>query len=359
MPNSRPIVGTILPLLWAFWLTACWQRSDSPSETAYAGAAQLRVFQALDPSSPVLAELEFGHRVVVLRRHRYFAYVRTEGGVEGWVEATRLLDPQQMAAFHRFSRQVAQLSSQGKATTWGPANVHTAPCRNAPTVYRLREGLLVDVVGSQVVPRTACSSPPGLLTSWSSLNSYTPPDAGSIETPADEWRLVRLPSGLAGWVLSSFLTMALPEEVARWAEGQRVTAYFTLGRIIDRGQTHHAWLWATLSGKLKPYQFDRIQVWSWNPRRQRYEPLYRESNLRGYYPITVSLSEPAVRAWFSIVLYAGNGQFVQRRYQVEGRQVQKVDEAPWKPPTEPLPDLEARREATPLPWWRRWLGGNR
>ena len=50
----------------------------------------------------------------------------------------------------------------------------------------------------------------------------------------DDWNLVRTLDGKVGWVLTRPLSMAIPDEVAQYAEGHRIT-----GRVEAQALAHH------------------------------------------------------------------------------------------------------------------------
>ena len=85
------------------------------------------------------------------------------------------------------------------------------------------------------MPQAARRCPP---TGW----SFRKTDRGRgrrrrVEQPAaearrrrsDGWSLVRTPRDRPGWVLTRLLSMAIPDEVAQYAEGKRIVSYFPLG----------------------------------------------------------------------------------------------------------------------------------
>ncbi len=49
----------------------------------------------------------------------------------------------------------------------------------------------------------------------------------------EDWTLVRTKDDQCGWVLSRNLAMSIPDEVAQYAEGKRITSYFDLGAVND------------------------------------------------------------------------------------------------------------------------------
>jgi hypothetical protein len=79
--------------------------------------------------------------------------------------------------------------------------------------------------------------------------------------------------------------MAIPDDVAQYAEGRRIVSYFPLGVVEDGDQKKTEWLWTTISGGGQPYDFDSFRVFVWSLRRRRYETAYIERNIKGYSPV--------------------------------------------------------------------------
>ena len=266
-------------------LAGCGSEPEEPAilGEAYVGPFELEILKELSPESPIAARLAHGEKVEITARRRRFACIRTETGVEGWTDGQMLLTVSQMARLRHLSMNAGRIPSQGKATVYDVLNIHTAPNRQAPSFYQMVEGVLAEVVAHQLVERATFvpleDDDPG---AWP-VNSYAAPG----EEPAgssDEWTLVRLPNGRSGWALSRLLVMAIPDEVAQYAEGQRITSYFSLGRVQDNGEWKHHWLWTTKRSRGAPYQFDSFRVFVWSLRRHRYETAYIARNVIGYYP---------------------------------------------------------------------------
>ena len=114
-----------------------------------------------------------------------------------------------------------------------------------------------------------------------------PPPEPPPPVPTDDWTLVRMPTGQAGWVLTRRLFMAIPDEVAQYAEGHRITSYFSLGEVQDGDQKKHNWLWTTTGGGGGDADFDSFRVFIWSLRRRRYETAYIERRLKGWFPVQV------------------------------------------------------------------------
>src|SRR5512140_1860897 len=101
----------------------------------------------------------------------------------------------------------------------------------------------------------------------------TPPEAATEKKPVpqDQWSLVRNHEGQSGWILARRLVMAIPDEVAQYAEGKHIVSYFALGKVQDGDALKPTWLWTTSVSRTAPYDFDSFRVFTWSLRRHRYE----------------------------------------------------------------------------------------
>jgi hypothetical protein len=250
--------------------------------------------------------------VEILGTRRRFVKVRATSGAVGWTDSGSLFTPGQMAELKALGDRAAKLPSQGEATVLDTLNVHTHASRQAPSFRQIREGEHIAVVGHRLVPRSTADLPP------------------------DDWSLVRLSPAESGWVLSRMLVMSIPDEVAQYAEGQRITSYFSLGEVRDGSQVKHNWLWTTIAKGREPYQFDSFRVFVWSQRRHRYETAYIERNLRGYYPVQV-LPVPGAPPRFSVVVEDKDGAQVVKTYMFQGFRVRLVSKEPFRPEPEALP----------------------
>jgi hypothetical protein len=292
---------------------------------AFAGPATLKLRKDIDPRSAEVVTVTHGERLGIIGRRRRFVRVRTSKGVEGWTDLRQLLASEQMAELNKLAETAQRLPSQGAATVYEGLNAHTQPNRQAPSFYRIKEGETVDVVAHELSPRvpfenkTILPPPvpkpkpqpkpkeepripkppmppaPRLPDDWLEISklpvqppSEEPDDEDPPKpTPIDDWALVRLGNGRAGWVLTASLKMNIPDEVAQYSEGHRITSYFATGDVNDNGQVRHHWLWTTISSGRVPYEFDSFRYFIWNLRKHRYETAYVERNLKGYFPVEV------------------------------------------------------------------------
>jgi hypothetical protein len=300
---------------------------------AFVGSFSLALLEELSPRAPAVTTLRYGDRVEIVDQRRRFVKVRAGDGEEGWVDGRMLFDSEQMARIRRLAIHAAQLPSQGKATAFDSLNVHTAPNRMAPTFVQLSEGVEAQVIAHRLEPRVPYEPPTGdkdvFPKPFYSIPPHTPVPAGG----ADDWSLIRLPDSRAGWVLTRLLNMAIPDEVAQYAEGHRITAYFALDTVEDAGQKKHHWLWTTLSTRLKPYEFDSFRVFIWNLRRHRYETAYIERNVVGYYPVEVELAAGAPR--FALIMRdKKDGELYRLTYELSGYKVSTLSKTHWEVPSE-------------------------
>lgn len=362
--------------------TACKdepKRAPSIGE-AFAGPISLNLREEVASSSKIVATLKHGDRVEILQTRRRFVKVRTGKGTEGWTDTRQLMTPEQIKELQDFSARSAALPSQGSATVFGTLNIHSEPNRQSPSFYQIAEGSPVDVVGHRVAPRVAppAATPsaapkpaavpkrkksvkekkeaalppppagpaPNLPPNWLELSkSHVAPAKGQKPKPEasvkpeqpvlpvrlDDWSLVRTKDGKAGWVLSRMLNMTIPDEVAQYAEGHRITSYFPLGKVLDDGVEKKHWLWTTMSATGQPYEFDSFRVFIWALRRHRYETAYIMRNVKGYYPVEAKAGESPS---FSLILENDDGKRYRYNFVFEVNRVRLAQKTLWEPGAE-------------------------
>lgn len=329
IPGFTPLRSAALVILVIALLASTLSCGSSHSSsqqpsigTAYAGPATMYLREDLAAKSAPIVEVKHGDRLDILETRRRLVRVRTAAGVEGWVDANLLLSAEQMEELRRMASGAEKFPSQGTATVFDALNVHTEPNRPSPSFAQIPEGGSVEVLAHRAVPRGASTKPAPLTktvkppakpskkdskkaasllppppaprppSDWqqmsrpraSDLPGYTPPVLPP-PPPLEDWDLVRTKDGKVGWVLARMLSMAIPDDVAQYAEGQRITAYLAIGEVADGDQIKKNWLWTTASTGLHLADFDGIRVFVWSKSRHRYETAYIERNVTGYYPV--------------------------------------------------------------------------
>jgi uncharacterized protein YgiM (DUF1202 family) len=340
---------------------------------AYVGPITLNLRQELALKSPVSATVKHGDKLDIVEYRRRFVRVRTLQGAEGWTDMRQLLTPEQMADLQRIADTAAKYPSQGAASVYEPLNMHFEPNRASPGFWQIPETAKVDVIGHKLMPRVqaapaAAPTPPKpapvrkktkerqqgklpppppppapkLPDNWLAL-SVPKEDAEVSEAPkpepkprgpvpSDDWSLVRTKDGKVGWVLTRMLSMAIPDEVAQYAEGHRITSYFPLGQVQDGDTVKNNWLWTTIVKGLEPYEFDSFRVFVWSRRHHRYETAYIERNVVGHFPLKVTNIDTAPA--FSLVLENDDGSLVRKTYMFDTYRVRMVKKEPYNPNAE-------------------------
>ncbi len=382
----------------ALWLAAACSTGPRPAPAigeAYAGPATLNLRQDLALRSATAATVKHGERLEIVQQRRRFYKVRTAQGVEGWTDERMLLTHEEMENLERLSAESKQRPSQGLATTFGDLNVHTEPSRYSPSFLQVKEGEKLHVIAHTVAPRVqkrkkllttpqperkkgsrkkdsrkkpdippppapAAPKPPDDWLELSKTNFPLDPDAPDEPPkpePSDNWTLVRSQAGASGWVLTRRLYMLIPDEVAQYAEGHRIMAYFSLGDVHDGQKVKTNWLWATVTPGLTAYDFDSIRVFNWSVRRHRYETSFIERNLQGYCPIELHpVPEPtSLRGkgtdkklpGFSILVEKDDGKRYRRDYALYDTRVRlALQEAAPEPAEDHKSDPALRNFAT-------------
>lgn len=350
-------------------LLACKSERKTPRGIGegIVGPSTVGIRSDLNPKSNVITTVRHGDRLIILETRRRFIRVRTPGGVEGWTDSKQLMAPEQVSDLERLAESSAKLPSQGLATVFEPLNVHAEPSRTSISFYQIPEGSKIDVVAHRITPRNAAPATPappapkprvarrkkrekeGRLSlpepppapkppkNWLELSQAVKPQkpaqpakpaAPPAPVPMDDWSLVRTKDGKAGWVLSRMVNMAIPDEVAQYAEGHRITSYFKLGEMHDGDLVKPNWLWTTVNKGPVPYEFDSFRVFFWSRGHHRYETQYIERNVEGYYPIEVA---PGTAPSFTLILREEDGKLYRKTWQFEAYRFRLVKKEPYEP----------------------------
>jgi hypothetical protein len=374
---------------------------------AFVGPVTLKIRSDIPLESTTAATVRHGDRLEILQRRRRFLRVRAPNGAEGWTDERLLLSAAEMSGLRDLAARAARLPLQGQATSLSDLNVHTQPDRGSPSFFQVKEKEKIDVLAHVTAPRIATPrqpllpppppkktktvrkappkevkypppplpSPPPPPSNWLELSrtDRDPEDAADEPpppekpVPIDDWSLVRIPGGSAGWVLTQRLVMGIPDEVAQYAEGRRIVSYFSLGETQDEDQKKDTWLWTTIGTSGQSYDFDSFRVFVWSLRRHRYETAYIERNLKGYSPVLLRNVEvstgqrtkgaPAAAGYpgFSLCVEKGDGQRYRREYAMLSNVVRFAGEHPceavqpvWEPKSrDAKPGSEAQPAAQP------------
>ncbi len=376
-----------LSLLSLLQLTSCVQQPSDVLGEAYVAPATLNLRRELTQKNSSVATLKHGEKVAIIDTRRRFVKVRTQKGEEGWVDSLQLLSSEQMEQIRKDTQHALTLPSEGAAGVFEALNIHIDPSRQSPAFARIPEGGSVAVLAHRIEPKTSEPlKPPNLVTerpqplsrrqrrerqarsnsrlpapppppkppaNWQELSSERIDGAQStadikadkekqaaekkaveLKKPVilEDWSLVRTKDNQCGWVLSRNLVMSIPDEVAQYAEGKRITSYFDLGSVQDEEKgLKHNWLWTTAS-RLEPYDFDAWRVFLWNRHHHRYETSYRQRDLEGYFPVHVDAPDAnALGRTFELITKDDDGKFRRRAYMFDGTRVHLTATEDYQP----------------------------
>ena len=130
-----------------------------------------------------------------------------------------------------------------------------------------------------------------------------------------------------GWVLSRMVDLDVPLDVAQYAEGQRIVAFFVLNQVQDGDKKVPQYLTMVTEPKDGlPFDFNQIRVFTWNVKRHRYETAYRE-RMDGVLPVTVSqenFEKEGVLPAFTIRVKDDDGNVTERKYKLNTPIVRRV-----------------------------------
>jgi SH3-like domain-containing protein len=409
--GSRPVALLILACCGAAATVSCGGSSTASRDpsigVAYVGPASMNLRQDLAVRSAPVTTVKHGDRLDILQTRRRLVRVRTADGLEGWADSRSLLSAAQMDELQSLAKDAEKFPSQGTAKVFDALNVHAEPSRTSPSFYQIPEGGAVDVLAHRVTPRVAAEpqvlsatrahtaakkaqakpakpvaqllplpKPPSPPSNWeqmsrpraSDLPGYVPPPPPP-SPPVDDWNLVRTKDGNVGWVLARMLYMAIPDEVAQYAEGNRITAYLAIGDVKDGDKVKHNWLWTTADSSLKNAEFDSFRVFVWSTRRHRYETAYIERNVTGFYPVELADVPGSQEKGFALVMQDKDGSLYKRLYGFSGYRVRMIsktpvarDSAAFGPANRAAADAAEARQPPPSGWrqkittrLRRWL----
>jgi hypothetical protein len=321
------------------FVTGCGRENPAKTEYVYVAVPEASLRDKVATIYAKTGVVHSGERLLILERmpNKRFVRVRAQHGEEGWLQERYLAD---QATFDRFQRLAADFRSapaQGTATVEKQVNVHTLPGRKTGFLYQLNEKQKVDLLQRRPIDRNAAPVKEDKPKEPDSDTS----DDDAPEKPGqpaiwEDWWLVRDAEKRVGWVLGHVLYLDVPDEIAQYAEGQRIVAVYKLDEVPDKGTQVAEYLVLLTEPKDgAPYDFSQARVYTWNTRKHRYETAYRERNLEGSLPVTVGRQdfekEGSLRT-FTLNVKDAEGDPRQQLYKFKSPIVRKVA-APGEKPT--------------------------
>jgi SH3-like domain-containing protein len=281
------------------------------------------------------ATVKNGDRVDVLDREKRFVKVRTSNGTEGWIEQRYLISQQVFDRFQALTKERQNDPVQATGSTRNDTNLHIEPGRETDHLYLLPAASKVSVLARGMAERTGVVAPP------------SPGKKDKAAGPVmEDWWLARDAQGHVGWLLARMVDLDVPLEIAQYAEGQRFVAFFKLNEVQDEDKKVPQYL-ALLSEPKdgQPFDFDKVHVFTWNVKRHRYETAYRERNLNGVLPVTVThedFGKEGDLPVFILRVKDDSGNIMERKYKLNTPIVRRVL-APGETPAKPAAAAKGKR----------------
>ena len=326
MTSLRPSrIALAIALGCALILAACNRGRGRVLEVAYVSAPQVNLRDRVAAVYTKVGLVKNGERVDVLDRDRRFVKVRSAGGAEGWMEQRYLVNQQVYTQIQKLTQDSQRDPIQGQGTTRNDTNLHVEPGRDAEHLFQIATGEKVQLLRRSTAEKPGTAAPPARTAAKADekKSSKTP----SPQPLLEDWWLVRDTHDRVGWVLARMVDLDVPLDVAQYAEGQRIVAFFVLDEVRDGDKKVPQYLTILTEPKDGlPFDFNQVRVFTWNVKRHRYETAYRE-RLNGSLPVTVSqesFEKEGTLPTFVIRVKDEDGKVTERKYKLNTPIVRRV-----------------------------------
>ena len=129
--------------------------------------------------------------------------------------------------FRLLLKQAQNDPVQATGSTRNDTNLHLEPGRETEHLFQLNSGSKVSVLKRATAEKNPSATP---AKAGAGKEASNPRIVAPI---LEDWWLVRDPNGNVGWVLARMIDLDVPLEIAQYAEGQRLVAFFVLNQVTD------------------------------------------------------------------------------------------------------------------------------
>ncbi len=323
----------LIPVFFLVFLSACNRGRSHVLEIAYVSGVQANLRDHVAAVYEKAGVVKNGERVEVLDHDRRFVKVRTASGAMGWIEQRYLVGQDVYDQIQKLTADNQSDPVQAQGTTRNDTNLHVEPGRDTEHLYQISSGEKLSLLKRGTAEKPGAVVPPSRTTSRATSSTIMPggnPQNNEKKQAVpviEDWWLVRDSHNRVGWVLARMVDLDVPLDVAQYAEGQRIVAFFVLNQVQDGDKKVAQYLTVVTEPKDGlPFDFNQIRVFTWNVKRHRYETAYRE-RMAGVLPVTVSqenFDKEGMLPAFTIRVKDDNGNVTERKYKLNTPIVRRV-----------------------------------
>ena len=306
------------------FLAACKHGGGRVLEIAYVSAVQANLRDRVAAVYEKAGVVKNGERVEVLDHDRRFVKVRTATGAMGWIEQRYLVGQEVYDQIQKLTAANQNDPVQAQGATRNDTNLHVEPGRDTEHLYQISSGEKLSLLKRGTAEKPGSVAPP----SRSTIAGGNPQNNDKKPAPViEDWWLVRDSHNRVGWVLARMVDLDIPLDVAQYAEGRRIVAFFVLNQVQDGDKKVAQYLTVVTDPKDGlPFDFNQIRVFTWNVKRHRYETAYRE-RVEGVLPVTVAqqnFDKEGTLPVFVIRVHNDSGKISERKYKLNTPIVRRV-----------------------------------
>jgi SH3-like domain-containing protein len=292
--GSRALVCSALCVFLSTALAGCNKlREHTRPEMVYVVAKQTYLRDRVAAVSNRVAVVTNGEPLEVIEHGRRFLKTKTSKGEVGWIEDHMVIDQGTYDQFNALRKQHANDPVVATGVLRDDLYLHVKPGRDSDRFYLLPENerlqlLIRASVAKPAPPQGVLPAPKPAKTKKATLLP------GEPTIPMEDWWLIRDSHGQVGWLLARRLDVDVPDEIAGYSEGQKIVGAYVLTKVHDDESSLPDKMvpeYVSVTNAYKdglPYDFDQVRVFTWNVKKHRYETAYRQRDIEGYLPVTIS-----------------------------------------------------------------------